>query len=768
MFFLSLAFVAGNLFALQLHQLPTLCTQLLIIVFVVIVKRVFTHHQILTNMLIALTAGLLWCTWSLMYVNAWVLPLEIEGKPVNIVGRVASIPIFKQQALTFQLQLDEIKQANNITRPHQLILISWRYDKTTLNLVHSIRVGHQLNLLVTMKRIHGLRNPGGFDYEAWALMHGLRASARVLPSQNNKIVSHDLLFKPLEQLRDKFYLHVQYVLPESNISHWLLALMLGERVNIPQDQWQVLRRTGTNHLMAIGGLHIGMLALIVKSLVSQCWRRIPRLIIIMPAQESSAIAALLAAWLYSLQAGFSIPTQRAAIMLSIFVGIFLQRRRISAWNSWVLTMLLVLLINPLILLSESFWLSFGTIALIIFGMSGRLSPMNLWWQWGRVQWVIAVGLIPWSLLFFQECSLTSSIANSIAIPWLEFLILPFCLLSTICLFIMPWAAKSLLLLAAISLSGLWHILTWIANWPFTVWIKSVPSIWLLLIGCIGCIGLLIPNGIPGRYLAIIWLSYFLCYRAPVPALGDVWLTLLDVGQGLSAVVQTNQHTLVFDAGGKMNESNDLGEQVVVPYLHSMGVNHIDMMIISHGDNDHSGGAAAVLNAFPVSQRRTSVPGKFFWQSSYCIAGESWQWDNIRFSFLSPFKDTLGQGNDSSCVLLIEQGERSILLPGDIEANAEQTLLQRYKPNKPVTILVAPHHGSKTSSTEDFVNLFHPRYVLYATGNLNRYHFPSDIVIERYKKQQTQQLNTATTGAIQFKMEKASRFVSYHALRDITC
>jgi competence protein ComEC len=353
----------------------------------------------------------------------------------------------------------------------------------------------------------------------------------------------------------------------------------------------VLRNTGTNHLMAIAGLHIGIMAGIAHAVVSYAWRFAPALLLRMPAQIAGACAALFMAVIYSLLAGFSIPTQRACIMLAAFICALLSRRKINAWHAWALALLIVLLVNPLSILTDSFWLSFGTIALIIYGMSGRLAPKGHWWKWGRVQWVIGVGLMPLSLLLYQQTSLVSFLANSIAIPWLGFLILPFCFLSAILLLIAPNMAALSLYFADKSLAVLWFVLTWFSQLNFAVWMQVIPNNFVLFTTVVAFLLLLLPSGMPGRWLGVFWLLPLLLYQSEKPKIGEIWATVLDVGQGLSVVVQTHSHMLVYDAGPKMN-GVDAGENIVLPYLRTLLTKKIDMLVISHGDNDHIGGGCA--------------------------------------------------------------------------------------------------------------------------------------------------------------------------------
>jgi competence protein ComEC len=383
-------------------------------------------------------------------------------------------------------------------------------------------------------------------------------------------------------------------------------------------------------------------------------------------------------------------------------------------------------------------------------VSGRISPKGLWWQWGRIQWVIALGLVPLSIALFQQCSLISFAANSVAIPWVGFIVVPLSLLGSFLFIFSNHAAALVLTLADKILSLLWIVLTWFSHLPNVVWYQTVPHTWMLIAAIIGMIFLLFPAGVPGRYFGIVWLLPLALYKPTVPQPGEAWLTLLDIGQGLSAVVQTRTHTLVFDTGPRLSASFDMGDSVVVPFLHSINTKKIDMLVVSHSDNDHIGGAAAVMSQLPVLSVKTSAV-KFFAHADLCLRGDAWTWDGVNFSFLYPTQETLNKDNNSSCVLRVASGKQQILLTGDIEKLAEKDLAANEQGNLPATILIAPHHGSKTSAVKNFVNLVDPKYVLFATGYRNRYHFPHPSVVKLYQEKNVIAYNTAATGAIQFQL-----------------
>ena len=739
----SLAFLCGVLSLQTVSTLPSITWAYTIFIVIPIGWQSVRLPKRL-YMLAAFLLGFAWSLWYAHHLATWSLPHALEGQAVVVEGTIATIPRQQIHQTSFLFTALSSPQAPSI---HGLLQLNWR------SCPYHLTVGDRWRLTAKLKRIHGVANPGSFNYEAWAFQQGIRATGYVMPQNSNLLLGRSLYSHPIDRLRQAWKERVEMVLPSTPTAAWIMALVVGERNNIAQDQWAVLRNTGTNHLMAIAGLHIGLMSGWAYAIVMWLWRRTSRCLLIMPAMQAGALAALTMAVFYSAMAGFSIPTQRALIMMFTLMITILLRRKIVSWHAWSLALIVVLLINPLSVLTESFWLSFGTIALIVYGVSSRLAPTGWWWKWGRTQWVIGVGLIPVSLVLFGQCSLASFIANSIAIPWLGLLILPFCFLGSLLVWVSPLLAKAVLWVAGQSLNLLWQILRCFSHWSFAVWHQAVPPDWMIIAALIGVLLLLLPRGFPGRYLGVLWLLPYVLYQPAVPAKGEVRLTLLDVGQGLSAVVQTQRHVLIYDAGPRMG-SVDAGESIVVPFLHASGIKQVNMLVVSHGDNDHSGGAGAILQPFPVRYLRSSVPAMFpYANSAYCLRGVSWRWDGVLFTFLHPTRDGLTLGNDSSCVLAVTVGSHRILLPGDIEKLAEKNLLETTRTELAADIIIAPHHGSKTSAWPLFVTTVAPQYVLYATGYRNRYHFPHASVIQAYQRLGVRQLNTMEAGAIQFDIKQ---------------
>lgn len=687
--------------------------------------------------ILAICLGL---SWALLYAG-WQqqkqLPQILENKDIIVQGTIATIPEYNNGSLRFEFLVKKL----------QRIRLSWQAEQ-----LPKLVVGDQWQLTVRLKRPHATFNPGEFDQEEWLFEHQIHAIGYVRQNAPAKLLDSHWYYFPLDRVRQHLATKIIQQLNHNPMTGFITAITVGVRDDITSQQWQTLRGTGTNHLMAIAGLHVGLMSAAAFFIFNFIWRLFPRAMLILPAAEAAAVAALIAGIAYSGLAGFSLPTQRASIMLSVFLLMVISRRHLPPWDTLLISLFIILVWDPLVPLSQTFWLSFITVALIIYGMSGRLNHGKKIWHWLKIQWVITLGLIPFMLLFFQQVSLLGIVANLIAIPWVGFVVLPLSFIGVIVLLISPYLGGLILKLAALLMSWLWPIMEKMANIPLLQWHAAIINIWIFLAAVIGILLLLAPRGLPVRWLGIIYLLPLFFWQPPAPKSGEIWFTLLDVGQGLASVVRTQNHILIYDTGPKFSPDFNMGDAVVVPYLRAMGVRNVDMMVISHSDEDHSGGANSVLAEMPVQQIYTSATNLFPLPITHaCWQGEHWQWDGVNFAFLSP---PLGQpylDNESSCVLKITAGNNSILLTGDIEKETEKNLIQNEPSLLPTTIIVAPHHGSGSSSTAKFVTAVAPKYVLFPTGYLNRWHFPNPKVMARYQQIGAQMYNSAYTGALLFKI-----------------
>lgn len=684
-------------------------------------------------------AGFCWAMLHAHSVLQEALPQALEGKTIVVQGYVASIPERQAHGISFEFSIQ------NLAAPRR-VRLNWQGEHDP------VRVGDAWQLQVRLKQPHGNVNPGSFDYEKWLFEHRINALGYVHASPKNFLLEIHRWRQPIDRLRQHLAESIKQILSNSRYIGFMTALTVGVRDEITPDQWQVMRNTGTNHLMAIAGLHIGLMTGMVFFMINFLWRRTGKFMLYLPVPQAAACGALIIAILYSALAGFALPTQRAVIMLTVFLITTLLRRQLPPWNALLIAMFLILILDPLAPLSDSFWLSFGAVAMIIVGMSARLHTNTLWWRWGRTQWVVAVGLIPLSLLCFQQVSLIGFIANIIAIPWVGFIVLPLGLIGVFLFLISPTSGSIIFLLAERLLAVGWPVMQWLAGIQRLQWYSYIHNQSLLLAVTIMSFLLLAPRGFPGRWLAGIWVLPLVIWTPPGPNPGEIWFTLLDVGQGLSAVIQTQHHVAIFDTGARFSDNFDMGDSVVIPYLRTIGARQVDRLIISHGDNDHIGGAYSVLAQIPVKHIVTSEPTRFLPRiAGYCQQGQTWQWDGVTFEFLYPQRGNQEQDNDRSCVLRISNQHHSLLLTGDIERKSEQYLLANYATHLPATILVVPHHGSRTSSTLDFIRAVHPQYALLAVGYRNRYRLPNKEVLARYDRGNIARIDTVTSGAIHFKI-----------------
>lgn len=675
---------------------------------------------------------------------SWQLPQSVENKPVLVQGEIVSLPETDAIHSSFLFSLSSLNQQ---AVANKIVKLSW-YGH-----VPNLRVGDDWQLLVKLKNIHGLANPGGFDYEAYALQNNIHASGYVRSSQQNNLKSAKWYHHVIDRLRERLARIIAQTLAGSPYMGMIQALVIGDKSAINSQQWQVLQRTGTNHLMVIAGLHIGMISGLLFLLTHFLWRRSRYLSLMLAAKQAAAIAAISTAICYSALAGFSIPTVRASIMVLVFMLTILGKRYLSLGIGLAYALIFVLIHFPLASLSVGFWLSFAAVSIIFYGMSARVNANSLWWRWGRLQFVVSLGLIPFTLLLFQNASFISPLANAIVIPIVGFVVVPLSLLASLLVWFWPIAATYLYHAAAWVLNIVWHILATFAAHPLFAWQHAIYSNWILLAAILGVLLLLAPRGMPAKFCGVIFFLPLFFYQPPLLAVGTARFTLLDVGQGLASVVQTTHHVLVFDTGAKFGPNFDMGQAVVVPYLRSQGIQHVDMMVISHGDNDHIGGAKSVLQALSVREIRTSVPKRFTRPAGFCLAGQHWRWDGVQFRFLYPDRAHLGLDNNSSCVLLVSAGDKRLLLTGDIEKPAERFLVQHDHNELLANIIVAPHHGSKTSSTLVFLQRVKPQWVLYPVGYLNKYHFPSQIVMRRYTILGASEERTDSDGAISLRLER---------------
>jgi competence protein ComEC len=745
-----LAFLAGVLLVQQLALLPSLWWSLLLLPLLWLALR-------RPRWFIALffVAGVTWTALRAGLILEEVLPRELEGRDLVVEGVIADIPRRAEYGQRFELEVARAAgEGQPVTIPRRILLNSRTQD-------FQPRAGEIWRMQVRLKRPHGYQNPGGFDYEAHLFRDRVRAKGYVRDAMAPQRLDGGSAWHDIDRLRQNLGALIRERLPGNDYAGIIVALANGDGRGLGAEQWEVLRRTGTLHLVAISGLHISLIAGIVFFIARWLWALPGSTVLRLPAPQFAAVCALLAAGCYAALAGFVVPTQRALIMLAVAMSGILLRRRFPPSHLLAVAGLAVLIYDPLAVMAVGFWLSFAAVAVILLVIQGGRSTKPLAWKLGYIQWAIALGMLPLMLAMFQQVSLVAPLANMLAVPVFDLIAVPLTLLGALLLGIAPAVSGWLFQLAAGLLHLLWQVLAWLAELSFSQWSQPAPPWWALLSSFVGVTLLLAPRGWPARWVGAVWLLPLFLVRPAIPAPGELWITLLDVGQGLAAVVRTHGHTLLFDAGPRYGDF-DTGKAVVEPYLRASGVRRLDALLISHGDNDHIGGVESVLRALPVASLVTSVP-EIQPGAQLCQRGQSWNWDGVDFLILAPEDAGARRPNNSSCVLLVRSRYGNILLPGDIEAKAEKRLVEQWGESLRAEILVAPHHGSKTSSTPGLIEAVAPRHVLFPVGYRNRYRHPHPDVVRRYAGRGILLHDSASAGALEVRLRAAGPEVS--AYRD---
>jgi len=603
-------------------------------------------------------------------------------------------------------------------------------------------------------------NPGGFDYEGWLFRKNIGATAYVDNKADNRKLGVDgsassrwLAFRSRLAHRLK-----QYPL-QAEWRGLVNGLALGDRRDISEHQWQVLRATGTVHLMAISGLHIGIAAAVGGFGGAALWMLIPMLSRRLARRDMSLMAGFAVAVAYALLAGLSLPTQRALIML-LSIGLSLWwRRSTSVGQGMALALIVILLLDPLAAIEPGFWLSFGAVASLLLVLSGRASKAAWWRGLLRAQAAVFVGLLPVGLAVFAMSAPAGLVANLVFIPLFTVCLVPLILLSVAA------ALAGLDSLAAVVLKLVGEIFA--LSWPWLEWLAvNIPPLTFpasqfqfVLLAVLGTVYLLAP-GWPGRWLGLFMvLPILLPVTERLPA-GAARIVFLDVGQGLAVIVETASHLLVYDPGPRYGSGADAGSRTVIPYLVSRGRRTVDLIMVSHGDADHSGGLDSLRDAYPDARILAGGGERRPAGTEPCMLGQRWQWDGVDFQILHP--DSLAwQGNDSSCVLLIRTAAHSALLAGDIQAPAENYLLDTV--GQADVVLVA-HHGSAGSSTAAWVSVLCAKLAVVSSGYRNRWGFPKAEVVGRWRAAGAEVLDTGHSGAISLVLPAAGSMLRVRRAR----
>ena len=700
----------------------------------------------------AFAAGFFWAAACAHWRMSDWLAADLEGRDLAVVGVVSSLPAIMERGGRFEF---DVEGAEADARLPRKLLLSWyaapaEEDAAPAAMVHA---GERWAFTVRLRRPHGLVNPHGFDYEAWLLERGIGATGYVRARpEPRRMGTRQSFLDGIERLREAVRDRFNAVLGPTPAAGILAALAVGDQRAISREEWQLFNRTGVTHLMSISGLHVTLVSGLVAWLVGALWRRVPALALRLPARKAAALAAIAGALGYTLIAGYGVPAQRTFWMVSV-VAIALWSGHISSpWKTLALALAAIVLMDPWAPLSPGLWLSFGAVLLIFYSAVGWTDPGSRLSQWMRIQWAITVGLAPATLLLFGQLSVAGPLANAVAIPLVSVVITPLALIAA------AVPVDAILELCALLVQWLLQFLEWCASLPGALWQQHVPPLWAVVAALAGAAWLLAPRGVPWRAVGLALMAPAFVVAPPAPPVGEAWVTTFDVGQGLGVLVRTAEHAMLYDAGPAFGTESDSGSRVVVPALRGEGLTRLDLVVLSHEDNDHIGGALSVMESFEVGELVSSLAAThplnaLAPQARRCMANDQWEWDGVRFELLHPSPETpAAKRNNLSCVLRVSAAARSVLITGDIERAAEGQMLAAGRALRSDVLLV-PHHGSRTSSTVDFIAAVAPAWAIIPVGYRSRFGHPNPEVVQRYRTAGAQVLRTDMAGAVSIDLGK---------------
>jgi competence protein ComEC len=685
------------------------------------------------------------------------------GEPLNVTGHVASLP---REGRTpgaglrqrFAFAVDAISP-ERCAGPRKLQLFYYGDEE--------ISPGAEWQFDVKLRKPWGLVNPGSFNMQAWFAQEGIDAVGSVRKSGlAQKLHSAQGSFGAHNRLRQKIGRHIRALDMDPDVAAILQALTVADKSAIDQSLWSLFQKFGINHLLVISGLHVGMVAAIgylIGGIVVRLLQPVGNSVGWLPG-----VFALVLASLFAALAGFSLPTQRALCILACFVFAAFIGRKSDPSKSLLLAAMVVLVLNPLAALGSGFWLSFGSVAALFWlarwqqgiGVAKRLLGTHAF---------MSVLMLPMGALFFAGGSMVAMMANLLMIPLVGWFVVPLALTACVS-FLCGWSFEGVL----------WQL----AGWPMAQLLPQAETLidragqWLYLplnanwlqalLGILGVCLLVLPG--VGK-LKLLALTLILSALLPAPQSTtkptiNTEVIVLDVGQGTAVLIRSGNHALLYDTGGGDPGGPNMGTRVVLPFFQTEGIARLDTMVISHPDLDHSAGAAAILEALTVDRYRYGgevEPGR---DGSPCITGEAWRWPGGQtFQFLSPAQEDPLGSNDSSCVLQVQVGNYRLLLPGDIEADQERSLVQYWGEQLSSDWLLAAHHGSRTSSSQTILKYISPETVVVSSGYANRFGHPHWSVVQRLDGMGATVLDTSTSGALKFELTpgKQVRVVAYRRL-----
>nr|WP_255682040.1 DNA internalization-related competence protein ComEC/Rec2 [Luteimonas sp. BDR2-5] len=693
----------------------------------------------------ALVVGAALCGLHAAHSLSLQLPASMARADVAISGRVVQLPVHEPQRTHFLFRVDADDAIPAALRG-RLLRLSWYDDRDDADSRRfDIAAGSDWTFTARVRAPRGLRNPGWFDGEKHAMARRIAAVGYV---RSREPLARTATGQGVDAWRDAVARRIDAAV-DGEAARYVRALAIGDTRMLADTDWEALRATGLTHLVAISGFHVGMVGGFFALLATGLWWLLPGLGRRLPRPQAAAIVALLGATFYAAVAGWELPTVRTVLMIAVVVVARLARRHLRISDALAYAAIAVVLVDPMAVLSAGFWLSFAGVAWLVWCLPDA-RELSLLRGLLASQWVATLGLLPLTVILFGQASLAGPLANLVAIPWWSLVVVPLALLGTGLEAVASGSGDWAWWLAARAFDLSWPLFDWLASSPFALWWLPEPRWFALPLALVAAFWLLLPRGVPGKWLAaLLWLPLLWPDR-DLPRHGEAELVVLDVGQGLSVLVRTAGHAVLYDAGPAVPDGFDAGERVVVPALHALGVRRLDAVVVSHADADHVGGFAAVQRRFdaPVvfAPRHEGIAG-----AAPCLMGGGWRMDGVDFRFLHPDLYFPPFRNPSSCVLRIETAHGSALLPGDIDAVVERLLVHRDADALRADVVLAAHHGSGGSSDPAFVDASGARHVLVSAGHDNRFGHPQAGVVDRWRRAGASVADTAGQGALRIRL-----------------
>lgn len=674
------------------------------------------------------------------------LPAEPATLSTVVTGRIADLPRAEARRTVFPFDIEEERSGQ---LAGQRIRLAWHARGK--GDVPELHAGERWTFAVRLRSPRGLRNPGGWDAEKGALVDRLAATGTVRATGARRLSPGS----GIAGWRDATAARIGTAVARPS-SRFVRALALGDTRGLSDEDWSTLRANGLTHLIAISGFHVGMVAGAGALVARLFWWLWPGLGRRLPARLAAAGAGAGCALVYAAAAGFSLPTVRTLLMIAVVAGAQALRRSVGTTQTLAVAAMLVLVADPLSVLTPGFWLSFLGVAWLLWCLPRGTGS---WFaELVKAQGVATLGLLPVTVLLFGQASLAGPVANLVAVPWWSLVVAPLSVGGLVLEWIHPAAGAAAWRLAAWCFDLPWPMFEWLADSPVALWWLPQAH-WLAApLAMCGAFWLLLPRPVPGRWLALLLWPGLLWPATDAPGAGEASVTVVDVGQGLAVLVRTRHHAVLYDAGPAVPEGYDAGERVVLPAARALGVRHIDRVIVSHGDLDHAGGLAAIRRELPVADLLapdgSGVPG-----ADPCLAGRSWAWDGVRFRFLHPPAYFPYLGNEASCVLRVETAGGSVLLTGDIGAIIERRLVREDPAGVQANVVVVAHHGSRHSSDPAFVAATGAQHAVFSAGHANPFRHPASDVVERWRAAGARPWATSSGGALTFRLAASGITVS---------